>query len=102
MSNVRARYVELKAIDVNLGNHFRIMKISGIKTIIEGGEYLRAMGGTVFVACSLNKVIISRSKDLSRLIANRRRINCETGEAATPDLSTQDWANITILFSVES
>ena len=35
-----------------------------------------------------NKVIISRSKTLSLLMTDRCRVNCETGEKATPDLST--------------
>jgi hypothetical protein len=46
----------------------------------------------------LNKLSISRSKKLSRLIPDRRRINCETGESATPDLSTEDGAKASILF----
>ena len=62
--------------------------IRGIKVIVENREDLRAMRGTISDTCCLNKVIISRSKKLSLLIADRRRVNCETGEAATPDLST--------------
>jgi hypothetical protein len=53
-------------------------------------------------ACCLkqqhDKVIISRSKKLSRLMTDRRRVNCETGEAATPDLSTKNRTNASILF----
>ena len=58
------------------------------------------MGDTVSDTCSLNKVIISRSKDFGRLIVNRPRINCETVEEETPDLPTQDGANNTIIKEV--
>jgi hypothetical protein len=65
---------------------------------MENLEDLRAMRDTISDTYCLNKIILSRNKKLSRLLTDRCRVNCETCETTTPDLSVWDREYNFILF----
>ena len=76
---------------VNLDEHLRIVRVRR-QVVVHDAKKTGAVGGTVGDASSLDKILVSRRKDLGCRTSNR--IGSEAGETSAPGFSTKNRADI--------